>query len=86
MKGKGKLEVGYDADLVLVDMENSRIIRDSDAWTRVGWTPLAGMSLVGWPIYTIVDGQIVHSRQRGGQMRGAAVAAPGSAGRPLIFE
>ena len=86
MKGKGKLEVGFDADLVLVDMENSRIIRDSDAWTRVGWTPLAGMSLVGWPIYTIVDGQIVHSRQRGGGMRGVAVAAPGSAGRPLIFE
>ena len=85
MQNKGRLVEGYDADLVLVDMEQRRVIQDSDTWTRVGWTPFAGRELTGWPMYTIVDGQIVHKREAGGPLRGTAVAAPGSAGRPLKF-
>ncbi len=86
MKGKGKIQIGYDADLVIVDMENWKVFRDSDSWTRVGWTPLDGMSLTGWPIYTIVDGKVVHSRTKNSGLRGNKVALPGSSGRPLIFE
>ena len=85
MVGKGRLDAGYDADLVLVDMENRRTIQDSDTWTRVGWTPYAGREMTGWPIHTIVDGRVVHSRERGGSLRGTAVATPGSAGRALKF-
>ncbi len=85
MVGKGRLAAGYDADIVLVDMENRRTIQDSDTWTRVGWTPYAGREMTGWPIHTIVDGRVVHSRERGGSLRGTAVATPGSAGRALKF-
>ena len=85
MVGKGRLAAGYDADLVLVDMENRRTIQDSDTWTRVGWTPYAGREMTGWPIHTIVDGRVVHSRERGGSLRGTAIATPGSAGRALKF-
>ena len=85
MQNKGRLVEGYDADLVLVDMEARRVVQDSDTWTRVGWTPFAGRELTGWPMYTIVDGQVVHKRVAGGPLRGTAVAAPGSAGRPLKF-
>ena len=85
MQNKGRLVEGYDADLVLVDMEARRVVQDSDTWTRVGWTPFAGRALTGWPMYTIVDGQVVHKRVAGGPLRGTAVAAPGSAGRPLKF-
>ena len=85
MKGKGRLEEGMDADLVLVDMGARRTICDADTWTRVGWTALEGMSLTGWPMFTIVDGQVVHSRDSGGALRGNAVASPGSVGRALEF-
>ena len=80
-----RLVEGYDADLVLVDMDSRRVVQDSDTWTRVGWTPFAGRELTGWPMYTIVDGQVVHKRAAGGPLRGTAVAAPGSAGRSLRF-
>ena len=86
MKNKGSLIEGFDGDLALVDLENHRTIEDADTWTRVGWTPYAGRSLTGWPLYTIVDGKIVHSRTKGENLRGNIIASPGSSGRPLIFE
>ena len=85
MTGKGRLAEGMDADLVLVDMESRRKVRDADIWARVGWTALDGMTLTGWPMLTIVDGVVVHSRDARGALRGIAVAAPGSAGRALEF-
>ncbi len=86
IKNKGSLIEGFDADLTLVDLEKYRIIQDSDTWTRVGWTPYAGMELTGWPIYTIVDGNIVHKRELEGPLRGSPVATPGSTGRVLKFK
>jgi dihydroorotase len=85
MTGKGRLAEGMDADLVLVDMESRRKVHDTDIWARVGWTALDGMALTGWPMLTIVDGVVVHSRDVGGTLRGNAVAAPGSTGRALEF-
>jgi len=86
VKNKGSLIEGYDADLTLVDLEEHRIIQDSDTWTKVGWTPYAGMELTGWPMYTIVDGNIVHKRKPGGALKGIPVASPGSTGRVLQFK
>ena len=86
MRDKGSLSEGMDGDLVLVDMENHRTFTDADTWTRVGWTPFNGMSLTGWPMLTVVDGQVVHSRDQGGSLRGNEVAMPGSAGRVLEFD
>jgi len=85
MTGKGKLAEGMDADLVLVDMESRRKVHDTDTWTRVGWTALDGMALTGWPMLTIVDGVVVHSRDAGGTLRGNTVTTPGSTGRALEF-
>ena len=66
-------------------MEASRIITDSDTWTKVGWTPYSGMELTGWPMYTIVDGEVVHMRRPGGSLKGESVASSGSSGRVLKF-
>ena len=85
IKNKGSLIEGFDGDLTLVDFENHRIIQDSDTWTRVGWTPYDGMELTGWPMYTIVDGNVVHKRDSGGALRGSSVALAGSTGRVLKF-
>jgi dihydroorotase len=74
--GKGRLAVGWDADLTIVDLKARRTIRNADQATRVGWTPFDGMQAQGWPMATIIRGQVV--------MREAEILAP-SQGRPIRF-
>lgn len=57
--GKGRIAVGYDADLVLVDLEHQRTVDNAKQWTRSGWSPWHGMRLKGWPVRTIVHGKTV---------------------------
>ncbi len=57
--GKGRIAVGYDADLVLVDMSREKTIRNAEQLTRSGWSPWDGRSLKGWPVRTIVGGETV---------------------------
>ena len=85
MQNKGSLIEGYDGDLTLVDLETRRTITDADVWTRVGWTPYAGMELTGLPMWTVVDGIPVHKRTIGGSFKGEAIGAPGCAGRAIRF-
>jgi dihydroorotase len=54
--GKGRVAVGYDADLTIVDMKRRETIRNSWIASRVGWTPYDGKDVVGWPIGTFVRG------------------------------
>ncbi len=56
---KGKIEPGYDADLVLVDMQTYAPVRREDLQTKCGWSPFEGWELTGWPVVTIVGGQVV---------------------------
>lgn len=57
--GKGRIEAGYDADLVLVDMQLSKTIENEAQFTRSKWSPWAGTRLTGWPVRTIVGGKTV---------------------------
>jgi len=59
MVGKGRIEAGYDADLILVDLEKTKEIRDEDQIAKCGWSPWHGESLAGWPVATFVAGQQV---------------------------
>jgi dihydroorotase len=59
MVGKGRIEPGYDADLILVDLERTKEIRDEDQITKCRWSPWHGESLTGWPVATFVGGQQV---------------------------
>ena len=59
IRGKGRLAVGWDADLTLVDMKRSETIRDSWIESRVGWTPYDGKDVTGWPVGTFVRGRRV---------------------------
>jgi dihydroorotase len=56
---KGRIAEGYDADLVLVDMNKTATIRNEDQLTRSGWSPWHGTTLTGWPVRTWVLGQEV---------------------------
>lgn len=57
--GKGRIAVGYDADLTIVDMKNERVIDDSQVESRAGWTPFHGCKVKGWPKGTIIRGNTV---------------------------
>lgn len=74
--GKGRIALGYDADFTLVDLTQTRRIRDEDQATKVGWTPFDGLEAKAWPKATIVRGRVV--------MRDGALISP-SAGAPLRF-
>jgi dihydroorotase len=57
--GKGRIEVGYDADLVLVDMQRTQTVRNEEQLARCGWSPWDGRRLTGWPVRTWVRGRQV---------------------------
>ena len=57
--GKGRVAVGCDADLTIVDMKRREFIRNDWIASRCGWTPYDGVSVTGWPIGTIVRGRRV---------------------------
>ncbi|HEX4412824.1 MAG TPA: dihydroorotase [Lacipirellulaceae bacterium] len=59
--GKGRIEVGYDADLVLVDLKREHEIRNEEQVTKCGWTPWHGTRLVGKPVRTWVMGEEVYN-------------------------
>jgi dihydroorotase len=58
--GKGRIEVGYDADLVLVDLNRRHVIRNAEQLTKCGWSAWDGVELVGLPVRTWVRGREVY--------------------------
>ena len=73
---KGRLAVGHDADLTLVDLKARRTITADWIASKCAWTPFDGMEVTGWPVATVVRGQVV---MRDGEAQGAPV------GRPVRF-
>jgi dihydroorotase len=86
MIGKGKLEVGYDGDIVLVDMAAKAIVEDENSWARVGWNPFRGRELTGWPVLTVVDGIPVFERSPVTGQKGRLLVEPGSVGKPIVMK
>jgi dihydroorotase len=56
MAGKGRVAVGYDADLTVVDLKRRETIRNDWIASRCGWTPYDGLAVTGWPVGTFVRG------------------------------
>jgi len=59
---KGAIAPGYDADLVLVDLDTYRPVLREELQTKCKWSPFEGWSLTGFPVVTIVGGQVVYDR------------------------
>jgi dihydroorotase len=70
---KGRMVLGYDADLTLVDLKARRVIENKWIESRCGWTPFDGMSVMGWPKATLVRGRIAMWED---EILGAAEGAP----------
>ncbi|WP_075980991.1 dihydroorotase [Bacillus massilinigeriensis] len=55
----GKIEVGADADIVLLDLEHRKVIDPKSFLSKGKNTPFAGWECYGWPALTISQGKIV---------------------------
>jgi len=62
--GKGAIKIGYDADLVLVDLNKTAQIRNERQETKCKWSPWHGVALQGWPVRTWVMGRNVFCDDR----------------------
>jgi dihydroorotase len=61
---KGRLAVGYDADVALIDLSKTQTIDNDQQLTKSGWSPWHGESLTGWAVRTIVMGRTVFQDDR----------------------
>ncbi|MDZ4843587.1 MAG: dihydroorotase [Hyphomicrobium aestuarii] len=59
IQAKGRIAVGFDADLTIVDLKRPETITNAQQASRCGWTPYEGVTVTGWPVGTIVRGAVV---------------------------
>lgn len=60
IENKGRIEIGYDADLCLVDMNYTHQILDQEQVTKSKWSPWHRVTLTGKPVRTWVNGTQVY--------------------------
>lgn len=76
---KGALDVGSDADFVLVDPAGSWMVADGDLHSKAGWSPFSGQRLRGRMMATYLGGEEIAADGVSHQLRsGSFVAGPGS--------
>ncbi len=76
IKNKGYIKENYDADLTIVDMNKEVVIKDSWIESKCGWTPFNNYKVKGFPVATIVNGQIAMENNK---------IASKALGKPLAF-
>lgn len=59
---KGDIAIGYDADLVLVDPNESFVVRAAESFSQQGYTPFEGMELTGRVKNTFLRGNLIFDR------------------------
>ncbi len=68
--GKGRIALGYDADFTIIDPKAKNRISNMWIASRCGWTPFDGLEVTGWPVATVVRGNIV---MREGELLGEPI-------------
>ena len=74
---KGRMAIGYDGDLTIVDLKKQVTITNEIIASKSQWTPFEGETLNGFPTHTIVRGEIV--------MTNGEIIAKGL-GKPIKFQ
>ena len=69
LRRKGRIALGFDADLTLVDMGKRQKVDDNWLASRCGWSPFTGRELTGWPVMVMLNGQLA-------MREGAVLGAP----------
>ncbi len=79
LHNKGDIAVGFDADLVLVDPNETFTVRAADSESGQGYTPFEGLELTGRVGHTFLRGQQVYKNgQSIGPARGRYLKRPTS--------
>ena len=61
IKNKGLLQENYDADFVIIDLNDNSEIEEKDIITKAAWSPYLGFKRGGKVLTTIVRGNIVYN-------------------------
>jgi dihydroorotase len=77
IKDKGYIKEGFDADLTIVDMNKEQVIKNEMIVSKCGWTPFNNYKVKGFPIGTIVNGNLVMSE-------GKIISK--AQGQPMVFK
>lgn len=59
IKNKGKIALGYDADITVVDLGKEEEVMNGQLFTKCKWSPFNGLKLKGVVEKTIVNGNVV---------------------------
>ena len=73
LQRKGRLQVGADADLVIVDPARTRVVEASTLLSRSAWSPYHGRTLRGFPQQVFLRGHAVFAD---GEVLGPALGRP----------
>ena len=63
LQNKGKLEIGYDADIALVDMAEQRTVHNEALHSKSKNSPYEGVQLTGKVKYTFRNGRMTWKDQ-----------------------
>lgn len=58
LKDRGRIAPGGFADFTVVDLKRTRTVEESWIASKCGWSPYVGMNLTGWPVMTILEGEV----------------------------
>ncbi len=58
IKSKGFIKKGYEADLTIIDMDKVVKIDNNKIESKCKWSPFHGVEIKGFPVITIVNGEI----------------------------
>jgi allantoinase len=73
---KGDVAIGYDADLALVDPNETFTVRAAESESKQGYTPFEGMELNGRVKRTFLRGALVYDGKIVGPARGRYIKRP----------
>ena len=62
LQAKGRLEVSFDADLIIVDPRALQPLKAEMLHSKAGWTPFEGMDVV-FPQYTLSRGEVIWTEE-----------------------
>lgn len=81
--GRGPVAPGFEGDAVLVDPAVRGPLPREALHSRAGFSPFVGVELAGWPVATVLRGEVVYRVHDGPGLVGALTTPP--RGRALAF-